>query len=300
MAKLKKSHPNHPLAEVFGYKTTDFSAKAKKSRDEELCMHHNNVPRCTKDKKDAPLGVCSMYSNGDVVCICPIRFREGWKIAEDAADFFFGSSKGCTALKEVRLKEKTGASAGNIDLVIAKHNSSGKVLDFGAVEIQSVYVSGNIRNPFEYYMEDPKKRARMDWSKEKFYPRPDFLSSSRKRLAPQLIYKGQILKAWGKKMAIVVDRPFFNTLPEINRVDMDKADICWLVYELKENKSKTKYELTLYEKVYTSWEDVFKSIANPAIGDVSEFISILERKLQPLLHEHTKDHLISVHDWASP
>ena len=27
---------------------------------------------------------------------------------------------------------------------------------------------------------------------------PDYLSSSRKRLVPQLIYKGSILKAWGK------------------------------------------------------------------------------------------------------
>jgi len=298
MAKVKeKTQHKNPLAEVFGYKTADKSAPARKHRDNELCPYNNIEPRCTKDRKDAPLGACSIYDRDEIVTICPVRFREGWKISEDAAEFFFGSSKGCTALKEVRLKERTGKSAGNIDLVITKHNSKGKVIDFGAVEVQSVYVSGNIRNPFEHYMEDPSKRADMDWTKEKYYPNPDFLSSSRKRLAPQMIYKGQILRAWGKKLAVVVDKPFFNTLPEIKRTSKEKADVCWLVYELIEKKGK--YELTLSERVYTSWEDVFKSIANPDIGDVSEFISLLEKKLSGTDQLKREANNINVYDWAS-
>jgi len=36
------------------------------------------------------------------------------------------------------------------------------------------------------------------------YPRPDYLSSSRKRLAPQLIFKGGIINAWGKKTAVAL------------------------------------------------------------------------------------------------
>ena len=299
MAKLKsKDSPKHPLAEVFGHKTTDQSAKAKKHRDDELCPYNNIVPKCTKDKKDAPLAVCSINHSDEAVIICPVRFREKWKISQDAAEFFFGADKNYTALKEVRLKEKTGKSAGNIDLVIAKHDSKGKVLDFGAVEVQAVYVSGNIRNPFEYYMENPSKRGSMDWTKEKNYPNPDFLSSSRKRLAPQMIYKGQILRAWGKKLAVVVDRPFFNTLPDIKRTSKEKAEVCWLVYDLTENKAKTKYELTLVERVYTSWDDVFKSIANPDIGDVSEFISALENKLSAII-SNSNFVKNEVHDWAS-
>ena len=297
MAKVKsKSLSKHPLAEVFGHKTSDKSASAKKHRDKELCPYNNIVPECTKDRKDAPLAVCSIYDKDDVVTICPVRFREGWKISEDAAEFFFGSSKGCTALKEVRLKEKTGKSAGNIDLVITKHDSKGKVLDFGAVEVQAVYVSGNIRNPFEYYMEDPEKRADMDWTNEKHYPNPDFLSSSRKRLAPQMIYKGQILRAWGKKLAVVVDKPFFNTLPKIERTSKEKSDVCWLVYELVEKNNK--YELTLNERVYTSWEDVFRSIANPDIGDVTDFISTLEKKLSAIENPNQQTRNIKVYDWA--
>lgn len=93
-------------------------------------------------------------------------------------------------------------------MVIAKHDKLGRISDFGIVEIQSVYVSGNIRSPFEAYVENPKENAFMNWKKRKYYPRPDFLFSSRKPLVPQMIYKGQILKAWGKRLAVVVDKHF--------------------------------------------------------------------------------------------
>ena len=44
-----------------------------------------------------------------------------------------------------------------------------------------------------------------DWAvSRKKVPRPDYLSSSRKRLAPQLIFKGGILKTWGRKQAVAV------------------------------------------------------------------------------------------------
>jgi len=43
-----------------------------------------------------------------------------------------------------------GRSAGNIDVVLVSYDNDGKVLDFGALEIQAVYISGNVRDPFEY------------------------------------------------------------------------------------------------------------------------------------------------------
>lgn len=286
----------HPLAEVFGFKPKDQSSKARKHRDEEICPFNNGIDKCTKDKRDAPLGVCSIYADDRPVIICPVRFREEWKISRDAADFFFDAGQTFTALKEVRLKEKNGKSAGNVDLIIARHDSSGKVLDFGAVEVQAVYVSGNIRNPFEYYMEDPANRADMDWTQEPHFPRPDFLSSSRKRLAPQIMYKGQILRAWGKKLAVVVDAPFFETLPDMTTTTKEKAEVCWLVYDLIEVGAR--FEMTLSKTVYTTWNEVFKSITNPEIGEVSDFISVLEQKLSPVVHDETfRPNL--VYDWAS-
>lgn len=212
MASSVKNLPSHPLAEVFGYSYADMSKKAVAAREGTLCPFDESGAKCRKDKADAPLGVCSMYHAESLVTICPNRFRENWIIAKHAAEFFFDSDSDCTALKEVRLKERSGRSAGNLDLVIVKQDSKGHVTDFGAVEIQAVYVSGNIRRPFEYYMENPVDRWKMDWTQGRHYPRPDFLSSSRKRLSPQIFYKGQILKAWGKRLAIGIDLPFFKTL----------------------------------------------------------------------------------------
>jgi hypothetical protein len=113
------------------------------------------VPNCTKDKAKDPLGVCSIYHNEQPVITCPIRFRQEWIIAEHAASFFFREGAKWTSLTEIRLNDANGESAGNIDVVLVSYDQNGKIIDFGALEIQAVYISGNVRDIFEYYMEDP-------------------------------------------------------------------------------------------------------------------------------------------------
>lgn len=176
--------PQHPLAEVFGYVSTDISLKAQRFRKNRLCPFNNNVPSCTKDKAKDPLGVCSVMHRGRPVITCPVRFRENWLIADDAADFFFGENAKWTSLTEVRLADYYGKSAGNIDMVLVAYDDKGQVYDFGSLEVQAVYISGNIRDPFSHYMSNCCKNSDMDWTQQPNYPRPDFLSSSRKRLAP--------------------------------------------------------------------------------------------------------------------
>ena len=202
----------HPLAEVFGFPANNFSAEAERYRRLRLCPYNNRVPNCTKDKANDPLGVCSIFEGDEALTItCPIRFRQDWVIAEDAAAFFFPPDATWTSLTEVRLNDAHGQSAGNIDVVLVSYDDRGRVTDFGTLEVQAVYISGNVRRAFERYMEDPISRYNMDWSGERNYPRPDYLSSSRKRLAPQLIYKGGILHSWGKKQAVAIHRGFYNT-----------------------------------------------------------------------------------------
>lgn len=227
--------PN-PLAEVFGFPTDNFSPEAKRSRSSKLCPYNNKVPNCTKDKALDPLGVCSVYENseGIIAITCPVRFRQDWLIADDASKFFFPSGSSWTSLTEVRLKDGNGQSAGNIDVVLVSYDAQGRITDFGSLEVQAVYISGNVRNPFEYYMKDPKRRAKMEWDGAN-YPRPDYLSSSRKRLAPQLIYKGGILKAWGKKQAVALHKEFYGTLPDLPEVAAEKAEIAWFLYDLVKN-----------------------------------------------------------------
>src|SRR5881409_951038 len=108
----------HPLAEVFGYPATDMSANANRFRTRRLCPFNNKVPNCTKDKAKNPLGVCSIYHEGSSVITCPIRFREDWIIADDAASFFFDDTAKWSSLTEVRLNDSNDKSAGNIDVVL--------------------------------------------------------------------------------------------------------------------------------------------------------------------------------------
>ena len=142
--------PKQPLAEVFGFPTSNLSPEADRYRRNRLCPYNNKVPSCTKDKANDPLGVCSIYDGEDVVITCPIRFRENWLIAEDAATFFFPSQAQWTSLTEVRLSDRNGQHAGNIDLVLVAYDNNGHVMDFGSLEVQAVYISGNVRLPSSY------------------------------------------------------------------------------------------------------------------------------------------------------
>ena len=137
-------------------------------------------------------------------------------IISDAADFFFGENSQWSSLTEVRLPDGHDKSAGNIDVVLVVYDRQGKIIDLGTLEVQAVYISDNVREPFEYFMNDPKTNQSMDWSDQPRYPRPDYLSSSRKRLAPQLLFKGGILNAWGKNLRLHCTRHFLTHCRSLN------------------------------------------------------------------------------------
>ncbi len=272
-----------PLAEVFGHTPNDLSARAKRDRQNRFCPFNNKVPNCTKDKANDPLGVCSVHYSGKAVITCPIRLRQDWLIAEDAADFFFPAGAKWTSLTEVRLADAEGKSAGNIDVVLAAYDEKGKVYDFGSLEIQAVYISGNVRDPYSHYMANPSKHAAMDWTSQPNYPRPDFLSSSRKRLAPQLMFKGGILNYWEKKMAVALDSNFYDTLPELKSVDKSKAEIAWLIYDLVPGENDIGYSLVRTKTVYTSFSEALNTITRPKIGKVDAFLKVIQAKVDEKL-----------------
>jgi len=268
--------PKNPLAEVFGYPVDNMTQDAINHRHGRLCPFHNSSGiNCTKSSATDPIGVCSIFEGNKIVATCPVRFREDFQIVSDAADFFFPGSR-YVALTEARLKDMYGKSAGNIDIVITSIDKNGEIIDFGAVEVQAVYITGNVRNVFEKYMENPKGNYKMEWP-AKNYPSPDYLSSSRKRLAPQLIYKGSILHKWGRKMAVVVDEKFFDQLPELEEVDQEFADIAWMIYGFQRNKGR--YGLKRKKIKYTLFEDALSTITTPTVGDVSDFLGYLKDRI---------------------
>ena len=266
---------SQPLAEVCGYLITDDSASAKKARSERLCPYGNTVPRCTKVNKENPLAVCSMYTGHSPVIICPVRFREAGIVYQHAANFFFPENSKIVALREISLEDADGKEAGNIDVILAAVNENDQIIDFGSLEIQAVYISGNINNPFKAFIANPNAGPSFHWVGQEKYPRPDWLSSTRKRLAPQLLYKGGILKTWKKKSAIALDKHLFATMPKLPEVDKAKADMAWLLYDLIQNE-EGRYNLQLVKTVYTEFEPTLKILTEAPPGDVNSFLKQLE------------------------
>jgi hypothetical protein len=269
----------NPLAEVFGYPVADMSQVAINHRAGRLCPFHNSSGlRCTKNSVTDPLGVCSIVAGETLAITCPIRFRQNMQIVADAAKFFFPTGANYVTLTEVRLNDREGNSAGNIDLVLAALDEQGQITDFGAVEVQAVYITGNISNVFKAYMQAPESNINLEWP-SKNYPKPDYLSSSRKRLAPQLIYKGGILHEWGKKVAVGVHSAFFAELPVLQETSVEEAEIAWLVYDLKQDSTSSQYKLELTKTVYTRFKEALDKITITGAGSVDDFLHSLQTRI---------------------
>lgn len=266
-----------PLGEVFGFPIDNDSDRAKRYQDNKLCPYNNIVSNCTKNSIEFPLGVCSLNHKGKQVIICPIRFREDWTIISDAANFIFEGKATWTHVGEVRLKDIHGKSAGNIDYVLVSYDDKGRVLDFGSLEVQAVYISGNLSGPFTAYLEKPTPD--FSWIQALKYPKPDYLSSSRKRLIPQIVAKGSILKQWNKKQVVALQSSFYNTLPTLNEFPKSESDFAFFLYDLVPDKKTNVLTLKLTRIVYTKFAIALEQIAKFEAGSISQFTEILQKKL---------------------
>jgi hypothetical protein len=240
---------------------------------------------CTKDKAQDPLGVCSVFEAGRAIITCPVRFREAWLVASDAASFLFKPGTKWTSLTEVRLSDADGASAGNIDVVLVAYDpATGQLTDFGSIEIQAVYISGNIRLPFQAFVAQPDDYRSKSWQGGST-ARPDYLSSSRKRLVPQILYKGTILHSWGKRQVIALQESFFDTLPSMPQVEPDKAEVAWMLYDLKPPEDLSLGQRGLYQTrvIYTKFDAALLAITKPHVGQREDFEGFLQRRLDAQL-----------------
>jgi hypothetical protein len=272
--------PKNPLVEVFGYPVGNMSEEAARHRDGKLCPYHNSSGvNCTKNSAINPLGVCTVIDHNSVAIICPVRLRQDNLIISNAAQFFFPAGQNYRVLTEVRLHDKHGKSAGNIDMVLVALDEKNEIIDFGALEVQAVYISGNISRAFHKYMVAPVQNYDMEWP-SKGYPKADYLSSSRKRLAPQLIYKGGILNAWDKKIAVAVHHSFFDRLPKLEEVDVSEAEIAWFIYDLVFDSVSDRFKLVRTDTRYTKFKTALDTITNADPGDLSKFITYLRGRIQ--------------------
>jgi hypothetical protein len=272
-----------PLVEIFGFPIENMSRKAERYRKLCLCPFNNKVPNCTKDKLRNPLGACTIDEEGKATIVCPVRLHQDWLILEDAARVFFPTSGQCTSLTNVKLFDKYNHFVGNIDFVLVSYDRQGHIIDFGALDTHAAYVTQNLRRPFEKYMEDHQDYLKTGYCGSN-YPHADYLSSIRRRIIPQMIYKGTIFHTWKKKVAVALDMFFFNSLPDLTEVPPDQAEVSWLIYEI----IKTGEEMNKLHKlktIHTLFEPTLFQITRVESGPIEQFIVELQHRLDDHLEK---------------
>ncbi len=172
--------------------------------------------------------------------MCPKRFEQNEVVLHWLAEIVGFDPEEIQVAREVPFMEstQTGKPAGKIDFVIAQRRYD--KLEWHGLEMQAVYFSGeNMRHDFLCLHNDDHERPPFPQKVR----RPDWRSSSAKRLLPQLLIKAPTLRRWNAKLAVCVDPRFFEAIggpSDKPRHDIDSGDIIWLTPDVTEDDNGTR------------------------------------------------------------
>ena len=245
------------IHEFFGYRAEDKTEVALKAAHDEQCPFIQE--RCNKTFSDGRIsGVCSIRqatSENAVIC-CPIRlYADDYQILKMISDKAFMpnlplvegrnaiaytqfNKEKCVAVfgkgwgGELRLPQKSGKGGYFVDWVLALLDKNGELLEFTAIEVQTIDTTGNYRNGFSALKANrtlEKTTAGLNWE------------NVSKRILPQLIYKGQVLQReelCRKGLFFVCPRSVFNRIAErlggtqsLLRYTFQPAAITFIAYD---------------------------------------------------------------------
>ena len=213
---------------------------------------------------------------GTPVITCPHRFDQDSLVPKWLAQVVGFVEAESFLAREVPFMRSpsTGRPAGRIDLVLTNRDKD--FVWFG-LEIQAVYFSGKgMRTEFESLARDAGKLP----PAPNAVRRPDWRSSSAKRLMPQLQIKAPTLRRWGTKLAVAVDMPFFEAIGGPSQKpsqDLDEGDIIWLVPQISD-----EYRLEASHWEVLSLEDSSDKLLAATTIKRGEFEEALRVKLKPL------------------
>ncbi|WP_423494523.1 hypothetical protein IM711_02370 [Microbacterium esteraromaticum] len=198
------------IFEFFGFRSVDRSPAALEHADRGHCPFLDDT--CTKTLRDGTIaGVCALKpaTRGPVIC-CPVRlYAEDYRILRDVSDLAFGPGlslkAGASAVYEARytqtdvvavfgkrwggelhLPQRQGTGAYFVDWILARLDRNGDLVEFVAIEVQSIDTTGNYqearRNLLDQSRQVTSATAGFNWE------------NVNKRILPQLIYKGNVLQ----------------------------------------------------------------------------------------------------------
>ena len=289
--------PRFGIAEWYGRRFTALSPEDRASCARLALDNEQPLPPCPFQQNQPPCGkrggVCSIQryrqdkdgrlgapADGPVI-VCPRRFEDGRLLVRWLAEIAGFAPDEAMVAREVPFMRgvKTDKAAGKIDLVVARDVNGG--LTWYGLEIQAVYFSGKgMQSEFEGQLRDRQERPPFPNAVR----RPDWRSSSAKRLMPQLQIKVPTLRRWASKIAVAVDRPFFDAVggpsPDFSH-NLTDGDIIWLVPELSPDETDG-YRLSRgHWEVLTLEDSIIKLLAAETVQHAT-FVETLRRKLEPL------------------
>lgn len=201
------------IAEFFGYRAADTSAAAVAAEATAHCPFING--RCTKVLRDGLIaGVCALKpAKADPVICCPNRlYANNYAFLQEISDMVFtpgltlkAGAKARTAARragaptvavfgkrwggELRLPQRSGTGSYFVDWILAHLDSRGDLVEFVAIEVQTIDTTGNYRNGIDAMVQSrqsARTTAGFNWE------------NVSKRIIPQVLYKGNVLQREAK------------------------------------------------------------------------------------------------------
>ncbi len=234
-------------------------------------------------------GVCSLRQfskrHDDVVQVhetspvatCPNRFYDSGSALSWAGEVLI-DTKSPIVLTELPFLKATSvggdvSTVGKIDMILVHPDI--RTLRWCALEIQAVYFSGASMSKDFNLM---KKWHGDGIPFPQGFRHPDFRSSGPKRLMPQLQIKVPTISRWGKKMAVVVDLPFWESLGSITEVDhVSNCDIAWFV--MKYSHDGTQFRMEPERLHLTTLDRAVEGLTGGKPTSLSDFEEALRAKL---------------------
>ncbi|TDX76220.1 restriction endonuclease NotI [Neorhizobium sp. R1-B] len=258
--------------------------------------------RCSKKG-----GVCSIRNFtqtddqdvrfGKITSTCPNRFLEDKEVIRYIGRLMLGTDDP-VVVKEIPFLRRVTAGpvegedvpisdeaageqpdtedVGKIDLVFVHPEKDPK--EWCAVEIQAVYFSGaSMSRDYEAIRSYTGNGTPMPGGGR----RPDFRSSGPKRLMPQLQIKVPSLRRWGKKMVVIIDRPFLDAMAPMDTVGhVSNCDIVWVVVDYDEQREQGSAKLIVDQVLFTTLEDSVVGLTAGVPTTLPEFEEKLAQKVR--------------------
>lgn len=217
------------IAEWYGEPFSDMAPSRRQALARIALGKEERLPACPFQRGNVNCskkgGVCSIQCYGIVsennrtnrigtreglpVITCPRRVEQNNLIPKWLAEIV--NFPNAFMAREVPFMRSTSTekSAGRIDLVVANSKRIDRRSQWFGLEIQAVYFSGkSMSADFSLLQADNEHLPPAPTAAR----RPDWRSSSAKRLMPQLQVKAPTLRRWFTKLAVAVDLPFFEAV----------------------------------------------------------------------------------------